>query len=282
MLQIKENLKVQFSGLILAVQDGIFSVKQRYYALPKWERSILVLLIILIIPGFFLIRYGGEFYFTKLYSRGSLAAHPAFNSPEPLEVGSVKIIQNPNGAATAYATIVNPNLDLALESLRYTFHFLNSSNEEVTSTKGETYLLPNQKKWVVISKVSSLQSVSKATLELEQPNWQKRLDLPEVNLKMSEPYIYEEVNPLATSAEGAVVNNSEYDLSHVSLLLVLYGRNEKVLAVTTREEFSMKAFERRAYKLQWPGIYKEDVVRVDLQAYTNTLDPENISAGITE
>lgn len=282
MPSLKENLQVQASGASLAVTDGVFRVKQWYSGMPKWEQVLVVLLLILLIPGFFVIRYGGELFFTRYYSREALAVHPAFNNPMALEVGDVKLLQNPNATTTAYAVVINPNLDLALQNLDYTFNFLNANGEQVTQTTGSTYFPPDQKKWLVISKVQSLQSISKVTLTLGEAHWQKRANLIDVKLKMSEPYVYEELKPLATTAEGSVVNNSPYDLKQVSLLLVLYDKNNQVLAVTTREEFSVKAFERRAYKLQWPGIYRSDVARIDLQAYTNTLDPNNLSPGLTD
>lgn len=279
MSQFQENLKVQYSGFVLAIQDGIFKFRQWFTGLPKWERTAFITLLFLLIPGLISVRYGSELFFTKSYNRAAIAAHPAFNISESLKVGSAKIVKNSNNSITAYVEVTNPNLDLALESLDYTFHFLNSAKEEVTTSSGKTYLLPDQKKWIVVSKVQSSEEITQATIEIpKELDWQKRLDLPGVDLKMSEPYVYEEVNPLATVAEGSVVNSSPFDLNQVSLLLVLYGKNNRVLAVTTREEYNVKAFERRAYKLQWPGIYNADIVKVDLQAYTNTLEPENISA----
>ncbi|QQS23348.1 hypothetical protein IPM19_02170 [bacterium] len=279
MSELKENLKVQYAGATLAVQDGLYKLNQWFTGLPGWERTLLVSLIILLIPGVVALRYGSELYFTKSLNQHAVAAHPAFDAPEPIQVSSAKIVQNYNGTVSAYAEVTNRNLDLAAESLKYTFRFLNSKEEEITQSFGETYLLPDEKKWIVVSRVQSLQSISSATVEVEQPTWQKKIQLPEVALRMSEPYVYEEVNPLATAAEGSVVNNSPYNLKQVTLLLILYDKNGKILAVTTREEYTLKAFERRAYKLQWPGIYKANVDRIELQAYTNTLDPNNLSAG---
>lgn len=281
MSPLQENFKVQYAGAVLAVQDGLFRLKQWFAGLPGWERTLLIALVVLLLPGTIALRYGTELYFTKSLNQYALAAHPAFNTPEPIQVSSAKVIQNSNGTASAYAEITNRNLDLAAETLKYTFHFLNSENEKITSTNGQTYLLPNEKKWVVVSRVQSLQNISSAIIQVEEPKWQKKLSLPEVSLRMSEPYVYEETNPLATTAEGSVVNNSPYNLKQVSLLLILYDKNDKVLAVTTREEYTLKAYERRAYKLQWPGIYKDSVDRMELQAYTNTLDPDNVSAGTT-
>ena len=94
---------------------------------------------------------------------------------------------------------------------------------------------------------------------------------------MAEPYVYEEVNPLATIVEGSVVNNSEFALKQASLVIVLYGDNNKILAVSQREEYTLKPYERRAYRLSWPGINRASVKKVDLKAYTNLLDETNLS-----
>lgn len=282
MSELKENLKIQYTGVVLGIQDGLFKLKQWFTGLPAWERTLIIVLIIMLIPGVIGVRYGSELYFTKSLNQYAVAAHPAFDASEPLKVSTPKIVQNSNGIISAYAEVTNRNLDLAIENLRYTFHFFNAQGDESATISGETYLLPNEKKWIVLSRVQSLQNIQSATVEIDPPTWQKRLNLPEVTLRMSEPYVYEEVNPLATVAEGSVVNNSPYNIKQASLLLVLYDKNDNVLAVTTREEYTLKAYERRAYKLQWPNIYKADVDRIELQAYTNVLDPSNLSVGTTQ
>lgn len=276
-MSLRENIQIQSSGAVLALQEGLYRSRQWFLNLPSWERYLIVLSVFLLIPGFFMVRYGTELVLTKQYQRESLVAQPAFGDPDPLRVSKVSIIQNANGTITAYAVATNENLDLALNSLNYTFKFFNDSGEEVETSSGETYLLPDQQRWILVPKVASSQQIVSGKVEFEEPVWQKRLSLPEVELKMSEPYVYEEINPLNTVAEGTVVNNSPFSIKQATLVLVLYGDSNEVLAVTQREEFALKPYERRAYKLAWPSIYRNDVKRIELIAYTNLLDETNLS-----
>ncbi len=273
----KDFFKIQFGGLVLFVQENTYKVKTWFQFLPGWQRVLIYIYLFLLIPGYVITRYGAEIYFTNNYARESLAAHPSYNNPDKLQQTKVSVIQNPSGTASAYAVITNNNLDLALEDLKYTFTFYNSSNEEVGKSSGQTYILPNQKKWLVVPKIQSIQPIVSGKLTLESLNWQKRLNVPEVDLKMSEPYVYEQVNPLATVTEGAIVNNSPYKLKQASIALVLYDSNNKVIAISTREEYSLLPYERRAYKISWPSIYRNQVNRVGLEAYTDSLDPDNLS-----
>lgn len=276
MASLKENLEVQSQGAVLAAQESAYNVKQRFFNLPAWERYLLIVAVALIVPGYFAVRYGTELVMTKQYARDSLSSQPAFEDPDPLQSSKVNIISNPGGSYTAYAVITNPNLDLALPDLRYTFKFFDSTGEQVNAVNGQTYLLPDEEKWVIAPRVNSLANITSGKIEFEEPNWQKRLNLADVELRMSEPYVYEELSPQATVAEGTVVNNSEFNLKQASLVLVLYDKNNKVVAVTQREEYTLQPFERRAYKLSWPGIPRQQVNRIELRAYTNILDESNL------
>jgi archaellum component FlaF (FlaF/FlaG flagellin family) len=274
---LQDFLKVQFGGLILLVQENIYKLKTKLQFMPGWQKFLLYLFIFLLIPGYFLMRFGSEIYFSNNYARESLAAHPSYSDPENLQQTKVTIVRNANGTSSAYAVITNNNLDLAIDNLNYTFTFLNSRGEEVGRSNGQTYILPNQKKWIVVPRIQSIESIASSKLTIDKPSWQKRLEVPELELKMSEPYVYEQVNPLATVTEGTIVNNSPYKLKQASMVLVLYDANNKVLAITTREESALDPYERRAYKIQWPGIYQSQITRIGLEAYTNSLDPDNLT-----
>lgn len=281
-MSLKENLQIQTSGVVLGVQENAFRLKTWYESLFPWQRVLLIILLALMIPGFFTVRYGLELVMVRQYSQNALVAHPAYSSPEDIKQTKVSIIANPNNTFSAYALVENPNLDLASEELRYTFNFFNSSNQQVYTSSGVSYLLPNQKRWLVVPRVETLEVLSRAELEIEDPAWQKRLSVPEVELKMNEPYTYQQESPLATITEGSVINNSPYSLRQVSLVVVLYGANNQVLAVSTREEYTLRPYERRAYIMQWPGINRSAVTKIGLEAYTNSLDPNNLTVSDTQ
>lgn len=279
MASLKENIEIQSGGAVLATQEGAYRIKQWYLNLPRWEKGLIIALAILAIPGYFGVRYGTELIMTKQLARESLVAQPSFTDPEPLQVTKATIVENSTGTYSAYVTVTNPNLDLGLPQMSFTFKFFNQAGEQVATYDGDSYILPDEQKLVLAPRVLSEEEISSATFAVDTPTWQKRLSLIDVELRMSEPYVYEELSPLGTSAEGSVVNNSEFNIKQATLVLVLYGPNNKILAVTQREEFSLKPFERRAYKLTWPGIIRGQVTKIDLKAYTNVLDESNLTVG---
>ncbi|HMQ01507.1 MAG TPA: hypothetical protein PKD79_00325 [Candidatus Doudnabacteria bacterium] len=277
-MSLKENLQVQAAGAALGAQEGVWRISTWFKNLVKWQQIFLVVILILLIPGYFVVRYGVELVMLRQYSQQALVAHTAFSAPDALVHSRVNLITNPSGTITAYATVRNPNLDLSLDNLRYTVNFFNQNNQPVFTTNGSVYLLPDQQRWLVVPRVDSGDNIVSAEIVFEQPAWQRRLTIPDVELRMSEPVIYQQDNPLVTITEGAVINNSPFSLRQVSLVLVMYNTNNQVVAVTTREEFTLQPFERRAYLVQWPGLSRNAVSRIGLEAYTNTLDATNLSA----
>ncbi len=276
-MSLKENLQIQTSGAALGAQESIFKFKTWFLGLYLWQRALLVMLLILLAPGSILIRYGLELVLVRQYAQQAIVAQPAFSNPDPISQSKVNLVQNAIGTTSAYAIIKNPNLDLAVEQLRYTITFMNSKNQPVQTASGTTFLLPDQQRWLVVPRVESIDPITSAELKFSEPVWQKRLSLPEVELRMTEPYTYQQDSPAATVTEGAVINSSPFDLRQVTLVLVLYGANNEVLAITSREEFTLKPYERRAYVIQWPGVDRAMVQRIGLEAYTNTLDPANLT-----
>ncbi len=279
MAGIKENLQVQTEGTILAAEQVGFSFANSFKLMVKWKRVLILVLAIAIIPGYLLARFGTEQLLRLQYGREALVAHPAFSAAVAPKVGSVTLIKNPTGNYSAYALVTNPNLDLAAEDISYTMTFQSSGKTEAYRATGSTYLLPNEKRYIVVPRIETTEQLTSASLTLGEVKWQKKLSVPEIPLKVSEPLTYEELNPLAFYAEGAVVNNSPYDLGAVRLVFLLLDRNNKVVGISQRDEFRIPAFGRRAYKQQWPGLYKADVQKVQVIPTTDPLDPENITTG---
>jgi len=276
-MSLKDNLQVEAQSVVVGANEGVWKLKTWFEGLLRWQRILLIILIVLMIPGYFGVRYGLELVLVRQYARQALVAHSAFTDPNPLVVSRVNIIRNSNDTVSGYLTVRNPNLDLGLDNARYTINFLDSASQIVFTSTGSLYLLPDQQRWIVVPRVESTNQITSAEIKFGELNWQKRLEIPQVELRMNEPFTYQQESPLATVTEGAVVNNSPYSLRQVSLVVVLYGANNQVLAVTSREEYSLQPFERRAYIIQWPNVNRSAITRIGLEAYTNTLDPTNLT-----
>jgi hypothetical protein len=177
---------------------------------------------------------------------------------------------------SAYVEVQNENLDLAAQSIPYTFEFYNFAKEKVATSSGIFYLLPNQKKFLVVPRVDTSEQLARAEVVLGKYSWQKRRSVPEVSLKAASPIVYNEFDPTNLVVEGAVVNNSAYRLGGVQLVFVLYDNSNRIIGISSREEYDVPAFGRRAYKQTWPTLLKENVARAVVYPDTNTLDIDNL------
>lgn len=281
MAGIKESLSVQVQSSTLALQESTITIRGAFQAMPPLKRTIVLFLLIVFIPLFLAVRYGGEKILSARYARVALSAHPSYAVTLSPIVGDVKLLLNPNGSYSAYAKITNRNLDLSATNISYKFTFQNASGETIHTVANTLYLLPNEEKNLVVPRIDAREPLTRASLTIggEQAgiDWEKRISIPTVQLRVSEPTLTEDVNPLMLSAEGSVVNNSPYDLQAVRLVFFLYDDKNNVIGVSQRDEFTIPAFGRRAYKQTWPGLYKADVERVQVNAYTNTMDPQNLT-----
>ncbi len=276
MTTLKENLEVQTQETVLAAQQAGFSFTNSFKMMPAWRRWLVTALLVALVPGYLLARIGTEQLQKLHYSRQALVAHPAFTAAVKPTSTPVTLIKNPSGNYSAYAVVTNLNLDLAGEDIPYTFVFQSVTGSEAYRTSGTFYLLPDEKRYLVVPKIDTTEALISGSLTLGEVKWQKKLTIPEVNLKASEPLTSEETDPQSFFAEGAVINNSPYDLAAVRIVFLLYDQSNKVIGVSQRDEFQLVAFGRRGYKQQWPGLHLADVRKVQVIATTNPIDPQNI------
>ncbi len=278
MAGIKEKIQVNVQGALLGVQEESFSFLREFRALPNWKRNLILTIAIAIIPVYLLLRFGTEQYLSVRYARKALSAHAAVNVVQNPVVGNMSIIKNPNGSFSAVALVSNPNLDLAAENISYVATFTDSEINILATEKGIIYLLPNEKKYLVFPKLSSTAvGIAGGTVKLGEVKWQKKLNIPVVKLRASEPLLYDEANPLTFIAEGSVINDSPFQIGSARIVFLLFDENNKIIGVSQRDEFKLVPFGRRAYKQLWPGMYRSQVKKIQVLPVTNTLDPKNVT-----
>lgn len=277
MAGIKETIQVNVEGAILGVQEGGFSFLTQFKAMAPWKRNLILSLAIAIIPVYLIARFGTEQFLAQRYGRGALAAQSAFKTAQDPVIGKMTIIRNPNNTYSGVVLVTNPNLDLSATSITYTVTFQGASKTTVDTTTGSFYLMPNEKKYLVFPRINSgTATVSSGAVVLGDVNWQKKLNIPEVELRASEPLLYDEANPLTFIAEGSIINDSPYEIASARIVFLIYGDNNEIIGVSQRDEFKLVPFGRRAYKQFWPGLYRSQVKKVQVIPVTNAMDPQNI------
>ena len=184
MAGIKETIDVNVQGALLGAQEGGFSFLNQFKNLPRWKHNLILGIAIAIIPLYLIARFGTEQFLAQRYGREALSAQAAFKTSQAPAVGSMTIIRNPNNTYSAAVLVTNPNLDLSATGVTYSATFQSSDKKTMATATGTLYLLPNEKKYVVFPKIDSgSATVSSGTLKLDNIDWQKKLNIPEVKFK---------------------------------------------------------------------------------------------------
>lgn len=260
----------------LKLQENYLAVVQYFGRMPRWQSTVLLVCLLGAAPAYFGLRLGAQVYWNSRYKNYLLAAKPSFTSPRPVKAPAVTVLSTGNSTYAAYAQISNENLDLSVQNLGYKFDFFNAAGELVASDSGSIFLLPNQTKYVLAPRVESRDAIVKAGLSFSPAAWQKRLQIPEVALQTSLPQVSDSLAPQALVVSGSVLNNSPFSLAKVRLVFLLYNASGKIFALSQRDEFTFKAFERRDFNQLWPGLSSQNAARAVILAETNVLDNSNL------
>lgn len=266
----------------LGVQEAELETRKVLGGLPAIFRWLVILIIIGLIPAYFIAKSVSYKIWLARYQQGAIMAKPSFTNPQAILVSPINITTLGTGQYAAVVKISNANLDLSLEKIPYSLNFYNSKGQEVYTFNDSLFLLPNQTKYLTAPTFATGEQIASSTLQLP-PNlpWQKRLQIPQVDLETSLPSAFYQTSPQAFVAQGDFLNNSPYTLNKVRLTFVLYNSTGQIIGSSQRDESTVSPFERRAYKQLWPNAQVPDFAKVEVTADTDTLDPNNLSIAAT-
>lgn len=266
--------------LELKVEEAEFKARSLFSRFSSAQKWTIIVCLLGAIPGYFLAKTIGNFYFERQYRQYLTEARPSFSDPKGLLIERIDIGSLGENEYAVVAQLVNPNLDLAAKAVAYEFKFIAANGAEAAlSQSGEFYILPNQKKYLVAPKIFASSGIARAVLNLTPDvAWQKKPDLPQIKLITNQPKGIDQLSPFGYALEGVMTNQSPYFIKEVRLTFLLYGAGGKIIGGSQRSEFSLKPFETRSYKQIWAGISGRNVVRAEVEAETNLLDKENLTA----
>jgi hypothetical protein len=265
--------------LELKIEEAEFKARTSLSGFPSWQKWILIFCLLAALPAYFISKAVAKVYYQNNYEEYLVTAHPSFTDPKTVIIDRVDVATVGGNQYAAVLQLINPNLDLSAKNIRYEMKFLGGDGDEVAiSQKGTLFLLPNQRKYLIAPNITAANPI--ATVELlldEKIQWQKKLELPEVEIITSQPRGADRVDPYGYVLEGNISNNSAYFIKEVGLTFLLYGAGGKVIGASQRSEFDLKPLERRTYTQIWSGISGRNVVKAEAIAETNLLDKENLT-----
>jgi hypothetical protein len=240
------------------------------YAKKQFTIFIIFLFIVVII-GFgvyFLVRPPAPTCFDGIQNQGEKGIDcggPCGPCPEdirePLEIISQDSILTTDNYYDLVAKIKNPNHDWGVELLSYNF-----------GRQGETYLLPQETKYIIEQRVSN-EGIENIKLELQETNWRKLKDFEQLDIRIRDKEL-KIIEPLGYKLVGNVENKSSYDLDKIEVSGLLLS-NGKVIAAGTTEMRTIVIGETRYFEISWPYQISEEITSFELYPHTNVFLNDN-------
>lgn len=264
----------------IKIMEGELQAKNTFQSQPRIFRWVIIFFICSIIPAYYIAKFTSKKIWLSRYSQNAVSAKASFTNPLPIKKSDVTLTSSGNNTYAAAIKITNPNLSLSLDQVTYQFNFYNSQKQQIYTYPDKLFLLPNQSKYVTVPTFNMTDKIAYADFQMpseEKVPWQKRLEIPQVQLLTSIPNTDNQSSPQAFVVQGDFTNNSPYNLNKVRLTFIIYDKSDKIINISQRDEFNLTAYERRAYNQTWPNTTINNLGRVEVSADTDVLDPNNIS-----
>ncbi len=265
----------------IAAQEAELKAQGAFKGLPPFIKWYFAVSLLAVIPLYFLTKAISQKTWTAKYLKQAVLAKPSFENPKPLNISETVVTTLGEKVYAAAAEVSNENLDLSARDIHYRFKFYNGKKEQVFTGPQETFfILPNQKKYLSLPRFETSEPVAYAELETDKDiRWQKRLQIPQITFGVSTPNSYLQLSPPAYAVEGDFTNQSPYLLKTARLTFILKNPSGRIIGISRRDEFTVKAFEKRSYKQLWPNVAAPDGTKVQIMAETDPFDPANLSTG---
>lgn len=250
----------QLQELSILVQDRISRVgRYWWYALGAS--------IVLCIPLFFVAR--------SLFVEALIRTHhfPAFIYQEeikvPLEIVDKKVFKLGAETFAGFIKIKNgPNLNWGVASQPYTAVFRTLGGTEVAKFSGTTYILPGSEKVIVFPRFTSQNVPATIEVVLAQTNFVHKPTRPDPTLVVSRVEMQTSGNLIVTAA---LTNNTPFTIKRVDLPVMVYDRNNNVIAVNYTNVNDVKQQETRTFQFTWPNAVP-GASRVEILPQANIFD----------
>lgn len=164
-----------------------------------------------------------------------------------------------SGRYDAAALVENPNLFLALPSLKYKFKLYDSDNILVAVRQGETFINPGEQYVIFETDINTGERVpARAFVEFkENPKW-KRIEKEKPRLVVSKKIFINK--PPFSRLIAEIDNKTLFALSNISAVAVLYDGEENAIAASATKIDSISGNSSRQLVFTWPKPFSEEPV----------------------
>lgn len=189
----------------------------------------------------------------------------------------IKYIQKGSGIYNVVAKIENPNFYFGVSKLVYKFKFYDKNNDLIKSFEDTSFILPKEKKYLILTNLQLERKPSKVSLFLQKVDWQKVEDYTPLALSIfdKEYKLLGEDKIGFSKLIGKVYNKTTFNFKSVEINGVLFDEFGNVIEVNKTKVNDLNSGEIREFQLFWSKPFKGKVKDSDLVIDTNIFSEEN-------
>lgn len=179
-----------------------------------------------------------------------------------VEMTEIKLLQPVAGKTTydVMARIVNKDPDWGVSELSYTFIFKDRFDKVVAEKKRNSFILPNQSKYLIEVGAETARVTQKVELKIKMEKIQKLKKFSLPNIKVVDKSY--QITDQKGKVQGELLNDSPYDFNEVNVGIVLFDSAGEVIGLNFTNVNALTAGSKRSFVASWNEEISEKVAEV--------------------
>lgn len=191
---------------------------------------------------------------------------------DPPKVISTKLIETGQSDYDFIAEIENPHLQFGASEVVYEVALYDQGGAELLKDEGIFYMLPGQKKFLILTHLTSEKNINKIDFRIKSAKWQK-LESGGLNLLVKNQKYSGSLSQ--STLEAIILNDSDFDFEIVNIDVILYNSEGEIIAVNRSDIRTFTAGSERGFVVKWPFRIKGEVSRFEILPSTNLFENSN-------
>ena len=196
---------------------------------------------------------------------------------EPLRVLWAKAISNKNSFYDLAAEIRNPNQNYGSGNIDYEFELYDYNDNLISKHSGTTFILPNQSKYLIETKIESDNSIYKVNINFINIEWEKPFDYHplEFAVQQKEYYFLNDESLGTSQVKAILINKTNFDFEKIDIDVLLFDSLSNLIAVNDTEIRTLPVNQERDFVVTWFDEIDGQVSFIEIEPETNIFDTDN-------
>lgn len=210
---------------------------------------------------------------------GPCSACPEIPKAENLKVIEKAIISSEDGKYDALVKITNPNSQLGVSRLNYSFNILDSAGKIIAKSSGVSFILPGETKYILAFNLSLEEKPEDLDFQISSFEWSEFTEFksPDIALYAKEFSLAGGGDPGFAKLTARMRNQSGYDFRQIGIYVVIRGSDGSPLAVNKTIFNDVRANEEREINFRWNSQFPVDPItaKIEIVSEVDVFKSEN-------